>query len=247
MSETTEELRERYSQKIAQLLAMAERTAFEGERELLTAKAEELMAKWGVEAAVLNETAATREGVVNVEVLRYSGAYAEVHRRFAGRVALAMGLKVYYSTEVTTAVTTGRFWRTMRAVAFPSDIERFKQLYASLDLQMMSALQLWWEDAPQQVREDGRLARVGFINGFSNRLAERLFEVTQRVRSETPGAALVLRNRDVEVLQEFNKLNLTKHREANNNHAIGARAGRSAANLADLGQTRVGHPRVALT
>jgi hypothetical protein len=196
---------EKLLDRVRKLLAKAEDEACTPEEsEALTAKATELMAKYGIEQALLD---ATRPQADNKPVDRkfvIPNPYAAVKSNFLYNLGTAMGC-----TGVRLAGRAGD-GVVLHMFGFRSDIERAEVLYTSLLLQMAHGLAQ--QEVPERAQRDwaGRshvkAYRRSWMLGFVSATVARVKAAENRAKREAeqdistgPGTALVLADRSVQV------------------------------------------------
>lgn len=180
---------------IAKLLAKAESTTPE-EAEALTAHAERLMVKYGIEQARIDEQRArhgqTREEIVQ-EHMSFSGSYARDMRELGIGVGHALGTVRLLQGDAGTLPI-------LFLIGHDSDVRQARILTASLQVQAMVAMRLWWADRRDDYRwcseSDRRRARSGFIRGFGAGAASRITDSRRSVIDDVgTGTDLVLSSR----------------------------------------------------
>lgn len=224
--------------KIELLLAKAEGTDNEHERDAYTAKAQRLMLEWGIAEADLEARGEIKPEPVVQEHKDYRGSYATAMPVFANSVATGMGaLRVLKTTYGSTA--------RVYVIGHQSDVNYFWMMMNSLEAQCTSALTTWWKTADERQwlgRQEGWKARRQFILSFGHTVGSRLSALRTEVQTEaTPGAALVLVDKatrvDEWVDDQYKKLR--SGRGLDGGYAGGA-AGRAAGQRANLGEKAVG-------
>lgn len=226
--------------KIAKLLAKAEATTNEAEREAFTAKAEQLMVRLGIDAAELEAAGEVKPEEV-IEVHRtYTGGYAIVMVPFASAVCRGFG-------NLTTLQSVYRSSRRVYIIGHKSDVEMVMQLLDSLETQAKSAMHRWQKTAPERQWQDSGQRYVGsrtFLQYFGFRVGDRLKELRQETQQEaSPGAALVLVSKKDRVDDWTGKKypKLKKSRTgARTYNSSAAGAGVAAGNRASLGEKAIG-------
>ena len=232
--------------RVRKLLAKAERAGTPDEAEIYTAKAVELMARHGIDDAVLAAAdplrTADRIGSVRVEI---DDPYSAGKARLLGWTASALACR-----WVMHDARGGRV-PAVTVFGFDSDRERV-ELYTSLLLQAARPLA---ELRPLRRGESVAAYRRSWLYGFAARIHERLREAQSRAvreRDDDPGsaagagssAALVLADRGDQVdrayAEEFPSLRRARRPSVSGS---GYRQGADAADRADLG----GGPRVGGT
>lgn len=225
------------------LAKAADDAATPEESEIYTAKAQELMIKYGIEQAMLNAArpAGQRERVESKRI-EIPAPYGLDKASLLYRIAKALGCK--------TIRYTGRNLRKVTVVVvygFPSDLAQVEMLFASLTLQatrdMLHAEVPYWDNTAA--------FRRTFLSGFTSVVAHRLEQMHDRSVREadtaTPGTALVLVDRKTEVEQAYNLAHPdARTGRGRNLSGSGENAGRASGRRADLGGQRVGGSRTAL-
>ncbi|GAB2801200.1 DUF2786 domain-containing protein [Streptomyces chlorus] len=175
--------------KVRGLLAKAESTEFHEEAEVLTAKAQQLMAQHSIDAALLDAEQDTRQvpGGVRVGV---DAPYEEPKAHLLQAAAEANRCRTVWSRHLGFSTVVG----------FASDARAVELLYTSLLVQAQSALQA----AGSRTHHDGasrtRSYRQSFLWAYATRIAERLTratdETTEAAREDHgPGLLPVLASR----------------------------------------------------
>jgi hypothetical protein len=217
---------------IRALLAKAEATTFEHEAEAFTAKAQEMMTRYSIDAAVL--ASASRIGSVgadpNIESRRFhiDSPYADEKAAFLSVIANVNGARSIWSPHVGFATVMG----------FAVDLQLTDLLFTSLLVQATRA-------STEATATDRRLRtpsfRRAFLIAFADRIGERLEATKQQVSTDAEqqyGSALVpiLADREAAVTdayaRTFPDVKLMPTRRLN---AHGWHAGRAAADRAQIG------------
>jgi Protein of unknown function (DUF2786) len=190
---------------VRKLLAKAERAATTAESETYTAKAVELMARHGIDAALL---AAADPGSDEIGPLRIAmqDPYSAGKARLLGWTAAALGCRW---------VLHGAWGGKVAAVTVfghASDRERVEMLYTSLLLQATTQLV---RVRPPWPGESVAAYRRSWLEGFASQVHRRLVEAEERAASQAtrspdtapPSAggsvALVLADRRRRVAEQF--------------------------------------------
>jgi Protein of unknown function (DUF2786) len=187
---------------VRKLLAKAERAATAAESETYTAKAVELMARHGIDTALL---AAAEPGSDEIGPLRIAlqDPYSAGKARLLGWTAAALGCRW---------VLHGAWGGKVAAVTVfghASDRERAEVLYTSLLLQATAQLV---RVRPPWPGESVAAYRRSWLEGFAAQIHRRLVEAedraaghaTARARASGPtGVAVVLADRRRRVAEEF--------------------------------------------
>lgn len=198
-------LQEKFASKIAKLLAKAESTTPD-EAEALIEKAQELMARYAIEEAMLDEARGkdAPEKIVERHV-SFTGRYARELRELGSAIAYAQNCKVLVSTSPCGGPRGGGSLR-LYVIGFEGDVERAIMLNSSLQIQAQAAKAKWerddggikeWMTYKQRV-----LARQEFLNGFTSGVRKRLYRARKLAEDEVVSEgtdrdhlALVVRSR----------------------------------------------------
>ncbi len=227
-SRSVEDVDARALKVIRALLAKAEASTFDAEAESFTAKAQELMTRHSIDAAMLAASASHSDRVAGVESLRVhvDRPYAHEKATFLSMIAEVNGARAVWSDE--TGIVT--------VMGFPVDLRLTDMLFTSLLVQATHA-----SAAAIDRRASTPSFRRAFLVSFANRIAERLEETKRYAAHEAQeqyGSALlpVLVDRAAAVDEAYETAfpNVTKSR-ARSFNAAGWYAGRAAADRADIG------------
>jgi hypothetical protein len=230
---------DRVLRRIRGLLAKAESTGFPDEAESLTAKAQELMTRHAIDAALL-ETGPSPTGghAVDTRRVHVQEPYVRAKMQLLAAVAEANDVRVVWYAGLGIANLVGA----------RADVAVVELLFTSLLLQVAHALSAAERAAARGSAGRGsasRSFRRAFLLGYAHRIGERL--QTAR-RSATAEAAAehdvdllpVLRSRQVAVEERvaelFPRVRATRSRASVD--AGGWYAGREAAERADVGLRR---------
>lgn len=234
--------------RVRALLAKAESTQFPEEAEALTAKAQELMARHSIDAALAAAGADP-------------GRRGSPERRRVVVPNPYVTAKVHLLSVVARANRCEAVWMKDEGVVFlfgyPVDLEAVELLFTSLLLQATTAALAAGAQVDAWGRSRTRSFRSSFLVSFAARIGERLEEAAQHAVDEAVaedegagGGALlpVLADRAADVRaardEAFPRVRRTTTRVTN---GAGWQAGRTAAERASLtGQTQVGGRRRAL-
>lgn len=242
----------RMTARIRALLTKAESTDSADEQAALIAKAQELLAKYNIDAAKLQAAGeAVTEDVtsVRIDVAR--------PRQRGGNALLSL---VYAVAHANGAVAVGHLGSQIgiqaTIIGFPSEIRAVEMLFDSLCRQLdHAAAYAVAHHKPAGVH--GLTYRISYTHGWGNTVAGRLYEAREvavtRATGEDTGTgatstALVLRSRDEQVqarTQElFPRLGTFKigYRPEVSGYRQGQNDGRRAALGGDLGHTTPARP-----
>jgi Protein of unknown function (DUF2786) len=217
---------------IRALLAKAEGTTFPAEAEAFAAKAQELMTRYSIDAALLDGRHGDDLAAgVRSRRLHLDNPYAKEKVHLLATVAAVNGVQVVY-TEAFGFAT---------AVGFPADLDVTDMLFTSLLVQAARAL---IEAAAVIGRGSSPAFRRGFWIAYSVRIGERLKDAKKQASTEaetTYGTSLVpvMTERSEAVKSVTDQIfTRTKPMKSRSVDSQGWYAGRAAADLASLGSTR---------
>ncbi len=234
---------------IRKLLAKAERAATPDEADAYNTKAAEMMARHGVDAAMVaaRPDGGPRDEVASVR-LAMTDPYSAEKAQLAYGVARAMGCRLVQHA----GIGRGRI-DAVTVMGYRSDLQRVELTYTSLLLQATRTVVR--QRPPEWSRESTAAFRRTYLVGFTNEVHRRLAAaergaVEQHDATATPGApsaALVVADRralvDRAYDQQYGHLKAGRRRQLS---GTGYRAGIEAGRRADVGQRRVGDTRRAL-
>ncbi|MFH8370834.1 DUF2786 domain-containing protein [Streptomyces sp. NPDC018031] len=223
--------------RIRALLAKAESSTFPAEAEALTAKAQELMARYSIDEALLGAGAPDPQapGACRIGV---DAPYEPAKALLLDAVAEANRCQAVWSGELGFSTVIG----------FPADLELVELLYTSLLLQATTAM----NRAADHHHARGRSRRTrdfreSFLIAYAGRIRDRLTEATRTATDAAARAAgtagadgtevlPVLAAREVAVGEEAERMfpDTTAHR-LKGRDAEGWARGTAAADRAELG------------
>lgn len=225
--------------RIRALLTQAEDpAATPAEAEAFTAKATELMAKYGIDRALLAATGQIDDKPGD-RIIHVSDPYALDKRQLLAQIGMALGCQAVLKR-------LGRSY-SVHLFGYGADLERVDMLFTSLLLQAVNGM----AQTPTPYGESTAAFRRTWLIGFTETVAERIKQAEaraaqaatneqQRTGSTGPSVALVLADRSAFVeraMQEaYPKLGKGRVRTlSGSGYGDGVAAGRRA----DLGGTRV--------
>jgi hypothetical protein len=231
--------------RVRRLLAIAEDPATSPEAaEVHTAKAMELLAKYGIDAARLHDSG-DRPDTVEGRRIDLPGPYTLEKVYLYNAVAGPLRCKLI---ETTSRHDNGL--RRIHLFGYTADLDRAHMLYTSLLHQQAIALIA----APGPARGESKAAfKRSLCNAFAATVRERLIAIELRARKTHPtpaggrGTDLVLADRNRVVAAEF-KSAYPDTRSSGRRHlsGTGRDAGRAAGQRADLGGSRLASGRRAI-
>ncbi|GAA3183091.1 DUF2786 domain-containing protein [Blastococcus jejuensis] len=224
----------RVLRRIRGLLSKAESTEFPEEAEALTAKAQELMTRHAVDAALLDAGPSAPGGrAVVTRRVHVEDPYVRAKMQLLGAVAEANDVRLVWYSTLGIANLVGA----------PGDVAAVELLFTSLLLQVAQALSA--AERPLGRPSGSRTFRRSFLLGYAHRIGERLQTARRRATEEAAAAhgvdlLPVLRSRQVAVEERmaelFPRVRTTRSRASVD--AGGWYAGQAAAERADVGHRR---------
>lgn len=217
---------------ITKLLAKAESTPFPAEALAFQEHAERLMVRYGIEQAAIDAEARIsgrpQERMVE-ERVEFTGQYRVGQARGFTHIALA-----FNNVRVLQANTSTR--KLLYLIGAESDVAQVLRLFASLRLQLESAMAAWWLDYPYKdflSTHERTLERRQFQLGFLSTVAGRIEAAySSEVAAAGPGNELVLASRrdraDAKVAELYPQLRTARSQAI----STGSRAAHSAGSFA---------------
>jgi hypothetical protein len=224
---------QRALRRIRGLLAKAESSEFPDEAEALTAKAQELMTRHAIDAAVLGAGPSADGPAIETRRVHVRDPYVRAKMQLLAAVAEANDVRLVWYSGLGIANLVG-----VRA-----DVAVVELLFTSLLLQVARAL-----SAAERTAGRGSAARSfrrAFLLGYAHRISERLRTARQSATAEAAAEHDVdllpaLRSRQVAVAERAAELfpRVRASRSRASVDAGGWFAGRHAAEDADVGLRR---------
>jgi hypothetical protein len=239
MTDTTAAAQAKKLNQVRALLAKAEAEGCTREEaEALTAKATELMAKYGIERAMLAAEDPRSDELADFQ-FDVEGAYTDATATLIHGIAKAF--------RCQTIQLSGTRGGRMHIFGFKSDLERVEIMFTSLDLQMVNALLHDVPDGTANIDSVSRGYCFAYASAVVARLQERERVARREAESKTTGTELVLVRREDQVRDSF-RAAYPRTRVARSSWN-GSAAGKAyaAAQRADLGSASVrGKARAAI-
>jgi hypothetical protein len=230
--------------KVRKLLAKAEDPACTpAEADAFNTKAAELIAKYGVDRAMLAESDPTSD-VVGDRVVDLPAPYAIDKSALLAGIAAALRCQ---SVRRQTRVA-GKSGFSMHLFGFASDLERAELVFTSLLVQASQALAVQSVPVWENVAAYRRSWLAGFTHAVVTRLRAAELAAAERHADPAPAAggrsvALVLADRsgrvEQRVAEAYPKLRFAGPRRL---AGSGGRSGYAAGQRADLGGTKLTQP-----
>ncbi|MFE0771987.1 DUF2786 domain-containing protein [Streptomyces sp. NPDC058861] len=234
--------------RVRAILAKAEDPAASPEEaQAYFAKAAELMAKYGIERAMLAEIRPESDKLTS-RTVDVKGSYVLDNANLLMAIAEAIGGRSvrwrFYDR------TTGRYYQHVKIYGHESTLDRVEMLYTSLLLQAHNGM----KHGRPQWGESTTAYRKSWLSGFRSVIVKRLEMAEDQAAAEAVSlpsgrsAELVLVGRAEAVLALFEREH-PKIRTAPARRLTGSgwREGAEAGKRADLGQARIAPRRAALS
>ena len=223
----TADVDERILGKVRALLAKAESTEFPEEAEALSTRAQELIARYSIDHALLDAESG--------DAIEPAGRRIPIDTPYDGPKAALL-------TVVADANRCRAVWHRelgfSTVLGFPADLTAVEMLFTSLLVQATTAMVHAGPRRDAAGRSRTRSFRHAFLNAYAARVGERLREAAGRAAAgtEEDGLLPVLAARDRAVDEAVAALfpHLTKSRARTVSNHEGWAAGRAAADLATL-------------
>lgn len=218
--------------KVRALLAKAESTNFEHEAEALTAKAQELMARHAIDAALAQSPGASGRDQPSARRIAVDDPYANPKSTLLAAIASANHVRAVWDDRQAL----------MTLVGFDVDLDAVEVLFTSLLVQASRSMLAKGRQRDARGRSRTRSYRQSFLVAFGQRIHERLTLAGTQAREEAErdlGRSLlpVLADREADVDGYTERLfpRLTRARRSSVTSRDGWIAGRVAAEMASLG------------
>ena len=188
-------------ERVRGLLAKAESTTFEAEAESLTEKAQQLMARYAIDQAMLHVGSENDESTPDARRIGIDDPYAQCKSSLLHRVALANDCKAIWSRDLGFATIFG----------FAENIETVELLHTSLLVQATTAMVAAGSKRNHSGQSRTRSFRQSFLYAYATRIGERLEKakhetVVEAGKEHGPSLLPVLASRDEAVTDYFDRL-----------------------------------------
>ena len=164
---------ERQLDRVRALLAKAEATTFAEEAEAYSAKAQELMARYSIDYALLAADPDTRDEPVGRRI-GVENPYEAPKVLLLNAVARANRCRTVWTSNLGFVTTLG----------FAADIAAVELLFTSLLVQATTAMMQAGSQQDQYGRSSTRSFRASFLTAYASRIGERLAEATEQVTEQ---------------------------------------------------------------
>jgi hypothetical protein len=164
-------------EKVRGLLAQAESTTFEAEAEAFTAKAQELMARHAIDAAVVWGRSSRREQPITIRI-PLAEPYVDAKSMLLHVVAKHSRCQSVFHPD----------WAMSSVVGFEGDVIAVETLFTSLLVQAQASLGRATASAPPGSRHRSRSFRSSFLVSYATRIRERLEAIGEHVMAEAQAA-----------------------------------------------------------
>lgn len=229
---------------IKALLKQAESAAKLGnqaEADTYNEKASALIAKYGVDQALLAEKGQIKDALISRRIT-IPDNYAMDKRVLLHRIVIALGAKVIFLT-IKKPGTAQSYSYVGHVFAFESDMERIQFLFDLLSTQMV----LGAAAANVPLWENARSYRKSWMLGFADAINARLKRHVKQASTDSgTGTDLVLFNRSSAVEKAYKTAYPKTHTSGRSLQGTGRSDGYAAGQRASLGTNNIGGSRVAL-
>lgn len=154
-------------------MAASTREGMEREIEALTVRAAELMAKYGIDRAMLAASGAEKDAITD-KIIWVPSPYSEQFRNLLSYITTTMRGEARWIKQHTGAYKVGQAkWKYgIRIFAFSSDLLRIELMYASIRNQALAGASRIRGSA--EYGQDQRAYRINYLEGFSTAIYARL-------------------------------------------------------------------------
>jgi hypothetical protein len=164
---------ERMLSKIRALLAKAESTEFATEAEALSSRAQELMAKYSIDRALLAAESGSKDAPAGRRIA-VDNPYEDPKTSLLQAVATANRCRIVWMKDVGLATVIG----------FPADLDAVELLFTSLLVQANTAMLRAGSRQDANGRSRTRAFRQSFLVSYAVRIGERLSEAADHATQQ---------------------------------------------------------------
>ena len=226
-----DEADEKVLRKVRALLSKAESTEFPEEAEALTARAQELIARHSIDAALLQTSHGAKEEPIGRRLF-IDAPYEPPKALLLQVIAEANRCRTVWNKTLGLSTVVG----------FPADVRAAELLFTSLLVQATTAMVQTGSRQDRNGRSRTRSFRQAFLSSFTDRIGERLRgavdHAVREAADETRRADLlpVLAARDTQVDRALESMfgHITQHSVSRGWDTEGWAEGRAAADRASL-------------
>lgn len=243
------EERNRIHARVRALLAKAESTDFAEEAAVYTAKAQELITRYAIDRAVLEEVEG--RGQITTRLIEVPSPYPKEKFILLGGIARAnncraiLGIehKVLYQMVEDKSLFDLR-GKVSTVVGYESDLDAVEMLFTSLLIQAVNEVMAHGTQITEWGENRTRSFRRSFLYQFAWTVRERLAEVTEVARKDAadqkPSLLPVLADREAAVLSVVDeRFPGTSPLRSSVTNVEGVVAGEAAGRRADIGSQRL--------
>lgn len=230
--------------KIRALLAKAEATDFPQEAETYTAKAMELISKWGIDQSLLEAKA--KSTVIGDRIFKVYAPFANDKVIFFNAIVNALGGRAIKLTRQRKAPNPG--YEELHVFATETDLARIDLLFTSLLVQCATAMN-YAVATSREGQYRPRKFKSDFLYGFSTEVGYRLLMAERKAAKDSEATAaeqgmstalvLVSKRDQVNQAVENRYTNLTNSKRSRSEIGAGYGYGTAAGRRADLGDSRI--------
>lgn len=221
--------------KIAKLLAKAERASTPEEAEAFSAKAQELMTEWQIDELMLRVRGEASTDKLEVRAVKLTKAYLIEDATLIHRIGEVNSVVVRYDRRASAAVAYG----------YTSDLDRTELLFTSLLIQCTRALTQEVVRGTATERWQYRRAfRAGFANAIGRRLKAEVNAARKRANQTDDRLLPAVYDRDAAVAEFAGRGG--RAAQSTRYEAAGMFNGSAAGHSADLGHEQLTQPRRGL-
>lgn len=216
--------------KIKALLAKAEATQYPAEAEAFTAKAQELMGRYAIDMAMLGGYGADKK-IICIDL-----AIVRPFVRAKGSLLHVIAINNRCVAVAPYSTRNKRPGYVFKLFGYEDDVNMVKMLFESLLIQQARALGFSERDR-MAAGVHGKTWTNSFLIGYSHRIYERLHEMQKMTYADAGNSmALVLVGAGKRVEDAVRREMNVKNGTVASVEASASKAGRRAANNADLGR-----------